>query len=83
MKLSVIVEMLEKERVVRNGKWKIKYTTNKEGYKIVNDDGHRTEVKMSYAEIRRRRLAGKRAARKRKGKMAKINAKRKRSMAKR
>ncbi len=83
MKLKNITEMIERERVVRKGKWKIRYTTKREGYKILNNDGQRKEVRMLPDEIRARKKAARKAARKRKGKMGQINARRKRSMAKR
>ena len=83
MKLEVVLEAIKRERVVRNGNWKIKFSSDKEGYKILNKKGTRTEVRISPEEARKRKKAAKRAARKRKGSMAKINAKRKRSMAKR
>jgi len=80
MKLKDITEAIKRKRVVKKGKPYVKFTSDREGYKIVNDNGHRTEVKMPYAEIRKRAKAGKRAARKRKGKQSAINAMRKRSM---
>ena len=83
MKLKEITEMIKRERVVRKGKWKIKYTSDREGYKIFNRDGIRKEVRMDPTERRKRKKAGKKTARKNKGKMASINAKRKRSLAKR
>ena len=83
MKLKQILEMMEKERVIRKGKWKIRYTSSREGYRVLNNDGQRKEVRMSPSEIRKRRLSGKKAARRMKGKRAQINARRKRSMAKR
>jgi len=83
MKLKEITEMIKRERVIRKGKWKIRYTTNREGYRVLNHDGVHKEVRMSVDERRKRKLAGKRTARKNKGKMPQINAKRKRSMAKR
>ena len=82
-KLGTILEMIKKERVVRNGNWKTKYSSTKDGYKIKNKDGQRTEVKMSASEIKKRKRAARKAAKKNKGKMAQISAKRKRSMAKR
>ena len=83
MKLNIILEMMEKKRVVRDGKWATKYSSDREGYKIKNDGGSRSEVKMSPTEIKRRRIAGKRAAKKMKGQKSRIAAKRKLSMAKR
>jgi len=83
MKLKKIVEAIERERVVRKGKWKVKYSSTREGYRVLNNDGVRKEIKMSPEEIRKRKRSGKKAARKMKGKMAQINARRKRSMAKR
>ncbi len=82
-KLGTILEMIKKERVVRGGNWKTKYSSTKEGYKIKNKDGQRTEVKMSTSEIKKRKRAAKKAAKKNKGKAAQIAAKRRRSMAKR
>ena len=79
MKLKDVLESITREPVIRKGKRFIKFSSNKEGYKIVNDNGHRTEVKMPYAEIRKRAISGKKAARKRKGKQSRINAMRKRS----
>ena len=81
MKLKEISEMIVRKKVVRRGKRYVKFTTDKEGYKIVNNNGSRREVKMSYIEIRKRAKAGKRAARKRKGKKGQMDAMRKRSMA--
>ena len=83
MKLQNIVEMIERERVVRKGKWKVRYSSNREGYRVLNNDGVRKEIRMSPSEIKKRKRSGKKAARKMRGKMAQINARRKRSMAKR
>ncbi len=83
MKLKNIVESIERERVVRKGKWKVRYSSSREGYRVLNNDGVRKEVRMSPDEIRKRKRSGKKAARRMKGRMAQINAKRKRSMAKR
>ncbi|RLD64514.1 MAG: hypothetical protein DRJ01_00340 [Bacteroidetes bacterium] len=82
-KLGTILEMIKKERVVRGGNWKTKYSSTKKGYKIKNKDGQRTEVKMSTSEIKKRKRAARKAAKKNKGKAAQIAAKRRRSMAKR
>lgn len=83
MELETILEMIKRERVVRDGKWKMKYSSDKEGYKVVNKDGTRSEVKMSPTELRKRKKAARKAAKKRKASIARINAKRKRSLAKR
>jgi len=83
MKINVILEMIERKRVIRNGKWKILYHSTKDGYKVLNKDGVRKEVRIPYDEMKKRRLAAKRAAKKLKGKRSIINAKRKRSLAKR
>jgi len=83
MKFNNILEAITRDRVVRDGKWKIKYSSDKDGYKIVNKNGVRHEVRISPEEMRKRKRAAKRAARKRKAMKSKISAKRKRSMAKR
>ena len=83
MELKYIVEMIERERVVRNGMWKTRFTTNREGYRVVNNNGQRREVRMSYEEVRKRRIAAKKASRRMKGRMSTILAKRRRSLAKR
>ena len=80
MKLKDIMEEIIRIKSVKNGVPYIRFTSNKEGYKVVNDNGHRTEVKMPYIEIRKREKSGRRAALKRRGKQGAINAMRKRSM---
>lgn len=83
MKLDTILEMITKERVVRNGNWITKFTSNKQGYKILNQKGQRKEVKINFMEMKKRKRSAKKAAKKRKGKQGQMNAKRKRSMSKR
>lgn len=79
-----IVEQLTRNRVVRKGKSAIKWKTDKEGYKVKTDKyGAVHEIRMTPKEIRSRMIAGKRAARKRKGKQNQMNLKRKLSLSKR
>ena len=75
-------ESIIKKRVVRNGKKVIRYTSDKPGYKIDMSSGNPKEVKMSPEEIRKHYKAGKKAAKKTKGKLNQIDIKRKRSLAK-
>lgn len=72
-------EGLVRKKVVRNGKKMIIKKSNKMGYKV-NKDGK--EVRMNPKEVRNRMIAAKKGARKRKGKQAGADRKRKRSLAK-
>jgi len=72
-------EKIVKKKVVRDGKRIIKKTTDKDGYKMV--DGK--EVRMTPEEIRNRKKAGIKGAKKAKSKKSQTSAKRKRSMKKR
>ncbi len=76
-------EKITKKKVVRDGKRQIKYTTDKEGYKIVMQNGKPKEVKMDQGEIRKRSKSAKKGAKKAKTKSTQTSAKRKRSIAKR
>ncbi|MFW6281342.1 MAG: hypothetical protein ACOC1O_00930 [bacterium] len=85
MELKTLIERLIRKKVVRKGKPQIKYVTDKDGYKVKYDSksGIAKEVRMSPREIRRRMLSAIKASRKRKGKQAQANRKRKLSNNKR
>ena len=75
--LDDLDEKVSKAKVVRKGKRIKKWVTDKEGFKLVkNGNGKPKEVKMTPAEKKMRMLAGKKAARKSKGKnkMAAVKA---------
>jgi hypothetical protein len=72
-------EAIKRKVVIRGGKRKIKYKTDRAGFKV---DGNK-EVKISAADKIKMSLRNKKSARKRKGKMSISNTKRARSMQKR
>jgi len=80
-----LLETLTKSRVIRKGMSKIKYKTDRDGYKVKIDPrtGAAKEERMSMDEIRNRMIASKRASQKRKGKASQAARKRKQSMNKR
>ena len=80
-----LLETLNKKAVIRKGMKKIKYTTDREGYKVKIDPrtGAAREEKMSQKEIRNRMIAARKAKQKRAGKQGQMNRKRKMSMQKR
>lgn len=77
-----LFERLHKERVIRDGKTKIKYKTDRadDGFKVsVDNDGHAREVKMTTQEIIDRKKQQKRAQRKRDPKLKQMTRNRLRS----
>lgn len=76
-------EAIRKARVIRNGKVRIKYKTDKPGYKLIYKDGRPREVKMKGTEVRNRKRVAKISARKLKSKRKKMILKRKKSINKR
>ena len=77
-----LFERLHKERVIRDGKTKIKYKTDRadDGFKVsVDNEGHAREVKMSTQEIIDRKKQQKRAQRKRDPKLKQMTRNRLRS----
>ena len=77
--LDATLEALKKKIVFRGGKKLVLKKTDKKGFKVV--DGK--EVKMSPREIKNRKLAAKKAARKRKAGSAKAVKLRAKAMKKR
>ena len=69
-------EAVKRTVVIRDGKRKIKFKTDKKGYKV---QGKR-EVKISSADAMKMSLRNKKSARKRAGKSATANRKRSRSL---
>lgn len=63
-------ERVTKTKVVRDGKKVIKFKSDKPGYKIVRDEesGKAKEIKMTPAEIKTRKIAAKKGAKKSKSK---------------
>jgi hypothetical protein len=81
---ELVVERLIKKRVIRGGKRKIVFRSNRPGYKIVKQDGKRPkEIRMTSAEQRKRLISQKKGARKRKAKFSQAQRKRKISLKKR
>lgn len=80
-----LLEVLSKRKVVRKGTSKIKYKTDRDGYKVKIDKrtGAAKEVRMSPNEIRNRMISARKSAMKRKGKQSQSNRKRAMSMQKR
>lgn len=70
MELKNICESLKRKKVIRKGKMKIKYVTDRDGYKVKYDpkSGQAKEVRMSPAEIRKRMIASRKSRAKRKSK---------------
>jgi hypothetical protein len=79
MKMKIILEAIRKKKVVRKGKIQWKKFTTREGYKVINGK----EVRILPQEKRRRLLAARRTAVKRRTHQASINRARKKSMKKR
>ena len=73
-------EAIKRKVVIRGGKRKIKFKSDRAGYKV---DSNKREVKISAADKIKMSLRNKKSARKRKGKVAISNTRRARSMAKR
>lgn len=72
-------EAVRRKKIVRKGKTQWRKYSTREGYKVVNGK----EVRITHNEKRRRKLAQRKAAIKRRTKSAQANRKRKRSMKKR
>tara|TARA_B100000963_G_scaffold98491_1_gene85070 strand:- start:3244 stop:3513 length:270 start_codon:yes stop_codon:yes gene_type:complete len=73
-------EAVKRKVVIRGGKRKIKFKSDRAGYKV---DSNKREVKISAADKIKMSIRNKKSARKRKGKVAISNTKRARSMVKR
>lgn len=73
-------EAVKRKVVIRGGKRKVKFRTDRAGYKV---DSNKREIKISAADKIKMSLRNKKSARKRKGKVAISNTRRARSMAKR
>ena len=73
-------EAVKRKVVIRGGKRKVKFRTDRAGYKV---DSNKREVKISAADKIKMSIRNKKSARKRKGKVAISNTKRARSMVKR
>ena len=73
-------EAVKRKVVIRGGKRKIKFRSDRAGYKV---DSNKREVKISAADRIKMSIRNKKSARKRKGKVAISNTKRARSMVKR
>jgi hypothetical protein len=58
-------EALKRKIVYRNGKRKTKWTSTRDGYKVVYKDGKPREVRMSASERRKKSRSAKKAARRR------------------
>ncbi len=80
---NYLFERIKKVRVVRNGKRMIKFKTDKPGYRVQKVGNIAKEVKMKPDEIRKRERGQRIAAKKRKGKQATSQKKRKLSLKKR
>ena len=80
-----IEERITKDKVIRQNKRVVKYSTDKENYKISNppDADRPKEIKMSPDEIRKRHKGAVKSARKAKSKSKRTAMKRARSMKKR
>ena len=72
-------EAVKRKVVIRGGKRKIKFKSDRAGYKV---DSNKREVKISAADKIKMSLRNKKSARKRKGKVAISNTRRARSMVK-
>lgn len=73
-------EAVKRKVVIRGGKRKIKFKSDRAGYKV---DSNKREIKISASDKVKMSLRNKKSARKRKGKAAISNTRRARSMAKR
>ena len=80
-----LLETLSKKAVIRKGMRKIKYKTDRDGYKVKIDPrtGAAREERMTPQEVRNRMVASRKSAQRMKGKRSQINQKRKTSMQKR
>lgn len=76
-------ESLKKTTVVRKGQKKVKFKSDKEGFRVEMQNGKPKEVKMLPIEIRKRDVGQKRAQIKRKQKMPKAQKLRAKSLIKR
>jgi len=84
MKLKELTETIVRKKTIRKGKFKIRTTSDRPGYKVKKQKtGGYVEIRMSPEEIRKRHRSAKVASRKRKGKMSQINQKRYISIARR
>ena len=72
-------EAIKRKVVVRGGKRKIKFKTDRDGYKVVGNK----EVRISPTDAKKMSIRNTRSARKRKGKVNISNIRRARSMTKR
>ena len=81
---SIFKEKITRDRVVRKGKKILKFSTDKEGYKIHTDDGRSPkEVKMSPIELRKRSKGAKKGAKKARSKSKQAQIKRAKSIKRR
>lgn len=83
--IKKICESVKRQRVIRGGKIKRKWSTNRTGYKVIIDPRtHRgREIRMQPNEIRNRLVASRRRNMKLAGMRSRINRKREISMRKR
>ena len=72
-------EAVKRKVVVRGGKRKVKFKTNRDGYKVVG----KKEIRISPTDAKKMSIRNTKSARKRKGKVNIWNIRRKRSMVKR
>jgi len=72
-------EAVKRKIVIRKGKRKIKYVSDKAGYKVIN----KREVKINPGDMRKMSIRNTRSARKRKGKINVANLRRRRSLQRR
>jgi len=85
MELKELCEALKRRKVIRKGKMKIKYQTDRDGYKVKYDPktGQAKEVRMSPAEIRKRMISSRKSRAKRKAKSGQTSRRRAISMRRR
>jgi len=76
-------ERIIKKKVIRNGKRVIKRTSDKEGFKVVAQNGKFKEVRIKQSEKLKRKKSAKKGARKAKGKAKAAARKRLRSIKRR
>jgi len=79
---DLVLERLIKKIVIRKNKKRIKWVTDKDGFKVQMDGSTPREVKMKPDEIRRRKKGAKKGAKKAKAKANVAAAKRARSLKK-
>ena len=72
-------EAVKRKVVVRGGKRKVKFKTNRDGYKVVG----KKEIRISPTDAKKMSIRNTKSSRKRKGKVNISNIRRKRSMVKR